>query len=563
MIKQENNITKLINFHWVFIKRNPILWTLASLCGLSQLLIVLVLDILNKQISDYSLLLFLVPNILYTIFVIFLIYNLFQTNKDNSIDNKLLCSKYNFYKIKLARFSLIWILLGSIIVVSDLGLFYFPIKNQTILGLAVFICNTFITPFIFLLITILFTVIAIKTPTSVYMIVTVLFCVITFGLSLITRLLVPNVVLNQNDYYKLIQKDNQYLVEKTKTEINLNKAITTNTFVPSEWFYSLYSSVFAMTNTNDSSQLSIRSIYLKEVEYNDVLTNNLPIMIRESDIDFLSLSNHDYIDLICNNIQKIVNKHRLLENVYLAEHTKEYIANNFEWTDIPSQAISNLLIDITGINTEYNQLYYLIKYHQLLNLDLNILANNISERFNVQISELFKTLVESESTYYNLFKAIGIFNSLKIYPNEYSVNKYQPITVQDKNFIKTSLIKFTNNSIYYLRNDGNYYGFNLDVLTEIEPSIINEETYKNYIDELSLSYERMNDFLSKIQLKLKDMLNYKLSNNYINLNSIYKVYKYESSTNVSNIEIFIGLIIFFNAISCISFFINWKGAKNE
>ncbi|MDE5599714.1 MAG: hypothetical protein K2I49_02145, partial [Ureaplasma sp.] len=80
---------------------------------------------------------------------------------------------------------------------------------------------------------------------------------------------------------------------------------------------------------------------------------------------------------------------------------------------------------------------------------------------------------------------------------------------------------------------------------------------------ISLTYKRTNDFLNSLKLKLNGLLAYHLSNNYLNLNSIYKLYKYESSTNVSNIEIFLGLIIFFNAVSCISFFVRWKGDKNE
>ncbi|MDE5599549.1 MAG: hypothetical protein K2I49_01285, partial [Ureaplasma sp.] len=402
-------------------------------------------------------------------------------------------SKYDYYKIKLARFSIVWMFLCGIIIVSDLGLFYFPIMNLTLFGVAVFLSNTFITPFIFLLITIIFTMLATKTPTSVYMIVTILICIVTFGLSLITRLFIPTPKLNQDNYYKLIQKDSQYLVEKTKTDINLNESIKINTFIPSEWFYSLYSGVFAIDNniSNQNSIFSIRSNRLKETDYSNAITSDVPIMIRESDIDFMSLSNNEYIELICQDIESIINKHRLLNNAYLVLQTTDFINNNFDWNDSNNinQSITNLLIDITGINTEYNQLYYLIKYNLALNFDLDILINNISTRFNSDIADMFRTLIESENTFYNLFKSDNIFNSLDIYPNEYVVNQQKPITLNDSNFIKTSLIKFKNNYIYYLKNDGSYYEFDIKILQDIDLSIVDESSYKKYIDEISLTYK--------------------------------------------------------------------------
>ena len=120
------------------------------------------------------------------------------------------------------------------IIVSDLGLFYFVVKEQIIFGIATFISNTFITTFILLLISIVFTYLAIKTSKGGYVDLTILITILTFGLSLFTRLFIPKPKINSDNYYKLIQKDSQYLVEKTQTDINLNETIKTNTFIPSE-----------------------------------------------------------------------------------------------------------------------------------------------------------------------------------------------------------------------------------------------------------------------------------------------------------------------------------------
>ena len=185
-----NNLRKikhLIGFHWVFIKNNPLIWILTILGSLIQLILLIVFNLLGLQLVDFALLIFLVPNIIYSIFIIVMSYILIQVNKDNSIDDRLLCSEFNKYQIKIARFILIWIFLGSMIIISDLGLFYFVITEQVIFGLATFISNTFITPFILLLISIIFTYIAIKTSKGSYIVLTILITLISFGISLITK----------------------------------------------------------------------------------------------------------------------------------------------------------------------------------------------------------------------------------------------------------------------------------------------------------------------------------------------------------------------------------------
>ncbi|MDE6472981.1 MAG: hypothetical protein K2K73_01040, partial [Ureaplasma sp.] len=360
-----NKINNLISFHWVFIKNNPLLWILASIGCLTQTILFIFFEIFKLQLVDYALLLFLAPNIIYSIFIIVINYLLIQVNKDNSIDDRLLCSEFSKYQIKLARFFLVWIFLAGMIVISDFFLFYFVIRNQIMFGVATFISNTFITPFILLLISIIFTYLAIKLPKGGYVVLTILISFITFGLSLITRVFIPKPEIDTKNYYKLVQKDSQYLVEKTKTDINLNQSISTNTFVPSEWFYSFYSLVFGINNKTSNSDFSIRMNKLKLSNYDDVLNNDMPIMIREQDFNFLSLSTEEYVELICDNIEKIVHKYNLYQNTNLLKQVIENISTNFDWSYISNLKVINVLLDITGINTEYNQLFYLIKYNKV------------------------------------------------------------------------------------------------------------------------------------------------------------------------------------------------------
>lgn len=552
---KKNNFNKLIDFHWVFIKKNPLLWILTSISAISQILLIIILEIIGKDINDYSLLLFLIPNILFVVLIIYLGYVLFQSNKDNSIDNKLLCSKCDKHYIKLARFTLMWIFLACIIFASNLSLLYFFITNQLMMAAAIFISNTFVTPFILLLVTILFSFLAIKTNKGVYIFLTILVCILTFGLSIFSRLFISEPKIEQDNYYKLVNNKNNYLVQNSESELDLNKQIKTNTFVPSEWFYSIYSLVFGISKNNSTSKLSIQSTILEQTNYDVINQPNL-VMIRPNDINFLSLNNNEYINMIISNIQKVIIKHNLVKNDYLIDLTTNYINNQFEWNYFSNNYVRELLLDITGINTEFNQLFYLIKYHQLLNFDLQILFNSIKASFNEKVSELFSTLLTSNNAFYNLFKSNNEFNSTKIYPNNYVVNSFKPIIENDKKYLEQTLIKFNSNGVYYLSLNQTYKKLDITKLQAIDKSIIDEKTYYDYVNMMSLTYNSSFEFLKKLKIEIPDLMNYTLSPNFIDQSTIYKIYESKISENVYYSEMFLGLIIFANIISNVLFFTN-------
>ena len=71
-----------------------------------QTILFIFFEIFKLQLVDYALLLFLLPNIIYSIFIIVMNYLLIQVNKDNSLDDRLLCSEFTKYQIKLSRFIL-------------------------------------------------------------------------------------------------------------------------------------------------------------------------------------------------------------------------------------------------------------------------------------------------------------------------------------------------------------------------------------------------------------------------------------------------------------------------
>ncbi|MDE6473036.1 MAG: hypothetical protein K2K73_01350, partial [Ureaplasma sp.] len=213
--------------------------------------------------------------------------------------------------------------------------------------------------------------------------------------------------------------------------------------------------------------------------------------------------------------------------------------------------------------TEYNQLFYLIKYNKVLNLNLNVFINGIKNRFNQDVSNLFKILIESDNTFFNLFKANNEFNSLEIYPNEYIVEENKPIVLEDADFIKQKLLMFEGNYVYYLKSSGSYSQIDISVLQKIDPKIQDKDTYVNYINSLSKTYKSTSQFLNLLKSEIPNIINYSLSNNYINLDSIYNLYKFISYSNINYSEIFMSLISFINIANSVLFFVNLKEKKND
>lgn len=225
------------------------------------------------------------------------------------------------------------------------------------------------------------------------------------------------------------------------------------------------------------------------------------------------------------------------------------------------------------MNPEFNQLFYLIKYQSVLLDKIPNLFTKIQTLYNDQIAHLLQLVMVSPKGFYNLFLAHQSFNPNAIYPNGYLVNEQKPIIQQDKTFITNSLFKFVNDgnesqTILYLDKDLKYVKLPANFFQDLFPAehLNNQALFNRFIDELSVSYNTVQNFLTMVQDKLDDLYDFQLSPNYLDLMNIAQSYGMQAKTNTSySLMIMVGFGIV-NFVLLLCFFTNYqkvKGVKYE
>ncbi|MDE6289587.1 MAG: hypothetical protein K2L64_02380 [Ureaplasma sp.] len=179
---------------------------------------------------NYSLLMILVPLVLSFIFILFQIVIIFHDSKINSIEYKLICSRYSKFNIIFSRIISIFVSLLIVTLIQNLFLFFFVFVNMFKLGLALFIANTFINSFIYLMIIIILIIITERTKKIPFIIVSIIIGILTLGLSLFSRpLIFKNYNFNYNDsnnryrYIRLVDnKKGNVLIVSSNDVLQLN-----------------------------------------------------------------------------------------------------------------------------------------------------------------------------------------------------------------------------------------------------------------------------------------------------------------------------------------------------
>ncbi|MDE6472979.1 MAG: hypothetical protein K2K73_01030, partial [Ureaplasma sp.] len=520
------NINKLILFNLVYCCNSVLFWILFAFCAISQPLIeILLFFIKNEGILSYSLLIILLPLILSFVFILFQITILFHDSKNNSIEYKLVCSRYSKLTIVLSRVISVFITLLVLTLIQDLFLIFFEIVNMSKLGLTLFIANTFINTFIYLFILSFLALLSIKLNKIPFILVSLLIGIVTLGISLFSRPLIFkkfNFDYNNNNqlqYTRLVKDSNNLLVVKNKLlesdiqnsyyQIGLMKQINdvnlANNFIPSEWLMSFYSCLFLsmdfdfnfydQTYNLLSIKLANKKLDVTPWKYTEYYT------IRPNDINFSLLTNEQYSKLIFDNIDKIINKYSLIKNNLLLTYVYNNVISYADWNEMITDKVANasfiinFLKDATGINTEYNQLFYLIKYPNLISEKIPNLFTELTNKYNNLISDLFKYIFTNDLAKNNLFNGSQDILTTKkslnnFYPNLDLISRQEPSISKDLDFIKNKLLKFSvyNNQITlsYLKNDLTYSLSNNELLKlkDLFPNIVYYNSLSNYIDSL-------------------------------------------------------------------------------
>ncbi|MDE6289269.1 MAG: hypothetical protein K2L64_00725, partial [Ureaplasma sp.] len=207
----------------------------------------------------------------------------------------------------------------------------------------------------------------------------------------------------------------------------------------------------------------------------------------------------------------------------------------------------------TGINTKFNQLFYLIKYPDLLWNKFPNLFEVLEVLYSEDISKIFKFILTSETTQINLFEyntnnsSLGVLRTAKniseFYPSLKEKSEINPPNFNDINFVKNELLKFIeiDNEIYlsFLDEDLNY-SFSKDNLKKLNssfPNIRDYESFSIYVDSF-LEFKNLQSFLRNLFQIFPKIYKYNLNDNYLNLSSSC-VLKPEYSSKVSTPSLFI------------------------
>ncbi len=188
---------------------------------------------------------------------------------------------------------------------------------------------------------------------------------------------------------------------------------------------------------------------------------------------------------------------------------------------------------LLGINMNYNQMFYLIKYSSLLENKVNYILDNIKASYSVELYDLINFLITSQSTQYNLFNISNVLDTgydiSYYYPNGYSISESKPINNSDLDFITNTLIRFSPDNIpYYLTKDNQYVTndtFKQFITSLNNNGVNNQQQFITYINQISLQYQSTSNFLNQLKDNANNIIAYSLSNNSMNLDNYAYVLK--------------------------------------
>lgn len=569
MTKGSNKIQKLLSFNWKTLRRDSIYWILLFLSSFSQLICFLGLYFTNTPIMDYSVVCILVPNIMNALLITFGVIKLVIDSRNNMTDIRLLCSNLSSYQIKISRFLSIFLSILAAIILQDVSLLFLVTINLSQFVYIFLLTNTLITPFILLFFLIINIWAGQKISKLPFSFLSIFLIIITFGVSLITRVTIEPQKFDEIQTSKLGYQDNNYLIannfeenehtegQNIKNPLLNNKMQMINNFIPSEWLLTYYSCAFDRFGFSPQNhQLDILSYALEPTVLSEDEQNSKGLNLRTFDQNPLELSNYDYELLILKNIDEIVQKYALMTNKTLVQQINLFLTNAINWQDVDNKQIKQFLLDITGHNTQYNQLFYLIKYQSILLKKIPNLFSYLETAYNKDLADLIKNIIFSNSTYFNLFLANNDFSVGTIYPNNYIANPYEPIIEKDQQFLRYKFLKFGETDVFYLTQNLTYETLSSEALTRLKLIINNQTDWNKIVDKISLTYQQTKDFLNQFYQVLPDSYHLQLANNYLDLSSNQQIYSISNATNTNYPVLIISIFSIINCLVMIGFFVN-------
>ncbi len=538
------NFKKLLIYNYAQISHSVLFWIISTVCLISQPICCIVINTISS-IEVSGLFIFLIPLIFYAILELFLTIKLFSENRNNYIDTDLFSKSFTRSELFLTRVTIMFIpiFIGNF---SSLlfSIVYYCIVDMSRFIVVILISNLFITPFLLFLILMLLILLSVKLKPVYCSLTSVLMIGLLLSPSLFTRELLNNdeltIAYNSNDSFDKFNTKNGivYGINVSDSTYNENFLWSINEdnwvdyLIPSEWFISFYSSLandYIMDMHSGDKLNYSYSLSRARLEEVNIENKDYYEVYRGQD-EILPINETKFINVILSNLSEITKDSIInLKDDLVVSGLLNSLQNNLIWNnDTFSSKELDAIKAITGINTKFNQLFYLIKYHNTYQQYDTLLFKAINENFSLATEQLFRFILsDNYSIQYNIFNSKDVLSTGKtindIYPSNYIVNNDAPILNSDYLFIRDKLIYFRDSSWYYLSNSGQYVKSNNIESSKLfkDNNIVDENSWKKYVEETSMQYSKTNNLLAQLKEIESNIIKFNLEANYSD------IYKYD------------------------------------
>lgn len=595
-------INKLIKYYF-FQLFNSIGFILISLIGVIGSIVTVVLCyFLRSEILDSSsFIISIVFQVILLLYMLFISVKLFNENKHNLSDIKLLGKNFHRHQLFWAKFIVTLIantiLLFVMIILSTITLL--ALKTNIISITALFVSNLiglFINILLFSPLLIIMSIIFSRIWSPIISLLTISVAPLT---SCIGNFVLSNqnncndINKNINDFsakvqygkiYKFDENNkvidtvyaynynyDQSTVNNKNTDIknSINYVNKFNSLMPGNITLSTQQAIYSRINSNvDLSNYLMYSGSLTKYTPSNfenlstfITKGNSYVLTNMNDNNFFSLNEKELTNLIMDSIDKIVQNHsQIIDNSKEISGIHNTLMNNNGIWNLNSfnQKQINLLFDLLG-NKDSN-LFYVWYYRDYLSGNISNIIQLIASKYSVELGNLIQYLWFGNHTYFNLI-LINSKNQIlkefqeklkKEYPINSIYNSEMLASSNDIDFFSNSLV-YINNSIPYILNDnGTYDACNVDNFKRIfNIQNLNSQTdWINYLTNTNVpTVAFLRDVYNKLTTLNQNIISIQFQNDNFDLKSFNQVFiiknePYNSSWIASMIIEFSSIFLF-------------------
>ncbi len=579
---------------------------------LIPILVILLSYFLNTNILYYSsFIIAIVFQIYLFISAMFLAIKLFNENKYNLSDIKLLGKNYKRIDLYLIKYILItsFLLIGNILMMisSLIVLFSLSCDSQTMNAIVVSNFFGLIINIFFIVPLLIITSSCIKRIWSpVLSILILLFFPCS---SIISNLFLTNPSMNNdltinvnnknskvtyNKIYKFDENNNlidscyayniNYGFETNKNNNldfsnNINNISNLNALIPGNITLSLQQAIYSLIFKDTQNIVQDYTKYktsLVKLTIND--EQNISSFLEKGSVyaltnigskNIFDLKTNEIIDYIIsdlNNLKLNSKNLEILNNSIELESILFSLQKNKIWNfEKFSENQKNFIYDLLGI--EYSSFFYTWYYWSIISSNIGTLFGKIKEQFNESFANLVKYLWTNYDTYFNLIVVnnpdltILVNKLFNKYPINYTYNSNLNASPRDLEFFKNYFIIIEDHKVNILLNDLIYSSISLNEFNSlINKNITSQNEWISYLTNENIPTTGFLQNIYKIiSDRVSNVIDYNFENSNFNLNSFQAIFSIRTMPFIFLWELYLTM-----QIICIFllFLLSWIVYKN-